>query len=137
MGMNGNIGDSPRHQGWAYSPQLQSLERSGFQFAFLSVGLEGWINITDELRGGARVTTGPFIYNEADNELIGRIEGSGGYLIEAGVFLELAFSPHHAMMFGATFEAPSLEGGFLKDIAEWPDNKTTLWGVEVGWTYRM
>lgn len=122
------------------SESLDGSVGETYDLVYLSLGLEGWFDITHELRGGVSVAGGPFIYNEADNEALGGIEGSGGYLLQGRVSVEWTLHPRHAVVISALYDLQSLEGGVVKGaggMAEWPDNTTELFGIELGWAYRM
>lgn len=117
-----------------------------YSIGYLTGGLDGWFNIADDLRGGVTLTGGWVFSNEADNDLIGRVEGGGGYLIEARVSLEIRLTRRHAAVLGIFIEEQSLDGARVTaadfedgegvtTVVEWPDNTTRMVGIEVRWIY--
>jgi len=82
-----------------------------------------------------RASCGVVVDNEADNSLLGTVDGHGGYIPKFDGKLKLVTGPDSSLNIGGFCEHQHLEGGTSGNV-EWPDNDLLLWGFTLGATYK-
>ena len=111
--------------------------------SFLLAG-DGSIPMADAWDFVARGKLGFVFFNEADNDLFGVIEGSGGITLKGSAGVNWKFRESQNLGVLLTYELQDLDGdmeqrtfiteeGPIAGVVEWPDNELTRLGVEVIW----
>lgn len=111
--------------------------------SFLLAG-HGSMPISDAWDFVARGKSGFIFFNEADNDLFGFIEGSGGITLKGSAGVNWKFRESQNLGVLLTYELQDLDGdmeqrtfiteeGPVAGVVEWPDNELTRFGVEVIW----
>jgi hypothetical protein len=73
---------------------------------------------------------GYVFYNQADNSVLGKIDGGGGYIVNGNIDLRYAISDAWQLIFGGFVELQSLNGGQKGSII-WPDNDLNIYGGNI------
>ena len=90
---------------------------------------------TDIVRLHAGGSYGYVFDNEADNELLGTIEGDGGNILRAKAGVDIQVHDNVTILVSGLWERQELEGGTKRDnalIVEWPDNETETLSGQIG-----
>ena len=74
---------------------------------------------------------GYVFYNQADNSALGKVDGSGGYLVDGNINLSYSLTNSSRLIFGGFVEKEDLKGGEKGDII-WPDNDLDIYGANIG-----
>lgn len=112
------------------------------------LGADGSVALGRRLVLSGGVVFGLAFYSEADNEVLGSMDGDGGNTVDAGADLAYAVSAADALGVGIRYRLQQLDGdvaqalvatpeGLIQQVAEWPDNELERWTADLFWVHRF
>lgn len=100
------------------------------------IGFRANQKINDKFGISGALSYSYVFYNEADNSILGKIKGKGGYLFNVNMGMEYYLTDSIELLLGGFVELQHLKGGTKNDII-WPDNDLNTYGGEVGVKYKF
>ena len=116
-----------------------------FDIAYGRVAVEVQAEISERWLWSGEVMGGGVFYNKAENQLLGSIEGGGGWTGSADARLWYRPGGRHRLGAGVGYARQELEGGtrtrffsledgqVSPDVVEWPDNTLSRLLVDLQW----
>jgi len=145
LGINGVDFDRTNFSG----PIVETLGNLGsvgeeYTVASFLVAGHGSVPISDAWDFIARGKVGLVFFNEADNDVFGVIEGSGGITFRGSLGVNWKFRDAQRLGLFLVYELQDLDGdqeqrtfiteeGPVPGVVEWPDNELIRFGAEVAW----
>ena len=119
-----------------------------YQIALAHIGVEGAFYANKKLALSGSVGIGFVFFSEADNDLLGTVEGDGGTSVEAGIELSYAWTTRQDVGLAAHYFLQELDGDnedshFFSDgrvvqvTIEWPDNELERFALDVFWRVQL
>lgn len=154
-----------RLRGWAgLGFRQQEFERSEFDLigrenpdigvvdesisaGFVRLALDGTVAVSRAVSLEGDFSVGLVFFNEANNSLLGDVEGEGGTLVSGRIALAWQIDDLNKVSLGVHGEVQDLEGdtslsgislrdgNIVEQVIEWPDNELILSGLDLRWTY--
>lgn len=116
-----------------------------YDVVYVRLALDADAVLSTRWRWSGQVLGGPVFFNEAENELLGTIEGDGGLILSASTFLwyqpwtrsrvGVGVMALYQELDGAASELYTRleDGSVVRNAVEWPDNELTQLSAEVRW----
>ena len=110
--------------------------------------LDGAWPISENVSLFGDIGVGFIFFNQADNELLGTIEGDGGHRLEADGGVQWSYAAGKRLALSLQYDTQSLDGdqvqqlfltpeGIASSVVEWPDNDLDILRLDVTWSTNL
>ncbi|MFH0858734.1 MAG: hypothetical protein V1842_04265, partial [Candidatus Omnitrophota bacterium] len=113
---------------------LREVVTEEYYLHHFDCGLKLENDLNDRLQIQGMGGIGYVFYNQADNSSLGKVDGSGGYIIDAGLGLRYLMSDSWKLILAGFMERQYLNGGKKGNVI-WPDNDLNIYGANIGMQY--
>ena len=119
-----------------------------YRIALAHIGVDGAVYANQKLSLRGSVGVGFVFFSEADNDLLGTINGDGGTSVEAGIEVSYAWTARQHVGLEVHYSIQELDGDnenrlFFSDgdvvqaNVEWPDNEFERFALDVFWRVQL